>query len=54
VTWSGPTFLANGEPVRGIALALGRDSAGVKLVGESIDLPVGTDVTVEIEAGQSD
>ncbi|WP_135365120.1 hypothetical protein [Halosimplex halophilum] len=48
VTWTDPTVLANGEPVRGIALALGRDHAGVKLVGEGIDLPVGTEVTVEI------
>lgn len=49
VTWTDPTVLANGEPVRGIALALSRDDAGAKLVGEGIDLPVGTDVTVEIE-----
>jgi hypothetical protein len=48
VTWTGLTVLANGEPVRGIALALGHDSAGAKLVGEGIDLPVGTEATVEI------
>ena len=50
VAWRGLTVLANGEPVRGIALALGRDRAGVKLVGEGIDLPVGADVTVEIRS----
>ncbi|WP_436910956.1 hypothetical protein [Halosimplex marinum] len=52
VTWTGPTVLANGEPVRGIALALGHDHAGVKLVGEGIDLSVGADVTVEIASGE--
>ncbi|QPV61810.1 hypothetical protein I7X12_13750 [Halosimplex litoreum] len=49
VTWADLTVLANGEPVRGIALALGRDHAGAKFVGEGIDLPVGAEVTVEIE-----
>ncbi|WP_415378665.1 hypothetical protein [Halosimplex sp. TS25] len=49
VAWSDVTVLANGDPVTGIALAIGRDRAGVKLVGESVDLPVGTDVTVSIE-----
>ncbi|QLH84625.1 hypothetical protein [Halosimplex pelagicum] len=53
VAWTDPTVLANGEPVTGIALALGRDDAGVKLVGEGVDLPVGTDVTVEIRPGES-
>jgi hypothetical protein len=48
VTWTGPTVLANGEPVRGIALGLTQGDAGVKLVGEGIDLAVGTDVSVDI------
>ncbi|WP_436929925.1 hypothetical protein [Halosimplex halobium] len=48
VDWTDPTVLANGDPVTGIALALGRDGAGVKLVGESIDLPVGTEVAVSV------
>ncbi|MFC7140257.1 hypothetical protein ACFQMA_10495 [Halosimplex aquaticum] len=49
IAWSDVTVLANGEPITGLALAFGRDRAGVKLVGESIDLPVGTDVTVSVE-----
>lgn len=48
VTWADPTVLANGDLVRGIALALGRDHAGAKLVGEGLALPVGTEVSVEI------
>ncbi|ELZ27743.1 hypothetical protein C475_07475 [Halosimplex carlsbadense 2-9-1] len=50
VNWTAPTVLANGDPIRGIALALGRDHVGVKLVGESIGLPVGTDVRVDIRS----
>ena len=52
VRWDDCTVLANGEPVTGLAFALGRDSAGVKLVGEDVDLAVGTDATVSIEPGQ--
>jgi len=48
VAWDDLTVLANGEPVTGVALAVGRDSAGVELVGENASLPVGTEVTVEI------
>lgn len=51
VAWSDVTVLANGDPVGGIALALGRDRAGAKLVGGAVDLSVGTDVTVEIRTG---
>ena len=47
VTWTDPTVLANGDPVRGIALAPAREAAGVKLVGEH-GLAVGDDVSVEI------
>ncbi|MEF8852653.1 MAG: hypothetical protein V5A44_05805 [Haloarculaceae archaeon] len=49
VAWEEVTVLANGEPVRGVALAPARDRLGVKLVGEAIDLPVGTDVRVSVE-----
>ncbi|WP_123536295.1 hypothetical protein [Halosimplex salinum] len=49
VTWDDVTVLANGDPITGLALAFGRDRAGVKLVGERVDLPVGTDVTVTVE-----
>ncbi|MFB6150539.1 MAG: hypothetical protein ABEJ40_01910 [Haloarculaceae archaeon] len=48
VTWADVAVLANGDPVRGVAFAPGRDRLGVKLVGEGVDLPVGTDVAVEI------
>jgi hypothetical protein len=53
VTWDGVTVLANGDPVRGIAMGLTRGDAGIKLVGEGVDLPVGTEVTVEIRHGQA-
>ena len=49
VAWDDVTVLANGDPVRGIALAPARDRLGVKLVGEGVELPVGTDVTVSVE-----
>jgi len=52
VAWDEVTVVANGDPVTGIALAFGRDRAGVKLVGENVDLPVGTDVTVTVETGR--
>ena len=52
VTWGEVTVLANDDLVTGIALAFGRDRAGVKLVGESVDLPVGTDVTVTVETNR--
>ena len=49
VTWADVTVRANGEPVRGLALAAGRDRLGAKLVGEGVDLPVETDVRVTID-----
>ena len=48
VAWADPRVLADGEPVRGIALAPARDELGVKLVGEGLDLAVGTDVRVTV------
>ena len=48
VTWDDVTVRANGDPVRGIALAPGRARLGVKLVGEGVDFGVGTEVTVEL------
>jgi len=48
VTWADVTVRANGEPVRGLALAAGRDALGAKLVGEGVDLAVGTDVRVTV------
>jgi len=48
VTWGDVTVLANDDPVRGLALAPARDRLGVKLVGESVDLPVGVEVTVRV------
>ncbi|WP_436923176.1 hypothetical protein [Halosimplex amylolyticum] len=52
VAWDDVTVLVDGDPVTGLALAFGRDRAGVKLVGESVDLPVGTDVTVTVETNR--
>ena len=48
VAWADPRVLADSEPVRGIALAPARDELGVKLVGEGLDLAVGTDVRVTV------
>ena len=48
MTWDDVTVRANGDPVRGIALAPGRARLGVKLVGEGVDFGVGTEVTVEL------
>ena len=53
VAWEDVTVLANGDPVRGIALAPARDRLGVKLVGEGHGLDVGTDVTVTVENSAS-
>ncbi len=49
VAWDDVTVLANGECVRGLALAPARDRLGVRLVGDGIDLPVGTDVRVSVD-----
>jgi len=48
VTWDDVTVLANGDPVTGLALFCARDRFGVKLVGEGVDLTVGSDVRVEV------
>jgi hypothetical protein len=49
VAWDDITVLANGEPITGVALFCSRDDAGVKLVGEGVDLAVGEQVTVSVE-----
>lgn len=48
LTWHDCTVRANGQPVTGIALFCGRDSLGLKLVGEGIDLREGESVTVSV------
>ncbi|MCU4799907.1 hypothetical protein OB920_05945 [Halobacteria archaeon HArc-gm2] len=48
VHWNDVDVLANGDPVTGIALFCARDSFGVKLVGEAVDLTVGEAVTVSV------
>ncbi|MDS0281953.1 hypothetical protein [Haloarcula onubensis] len=48
VAWDDVTVLANGDPVTGVALFCSRDEAGVKLVGEGVDLAVGESVTVSV------
>jgi hypothetical protein len=49
VTWDDITIHANGEPITGLALFCCRDDAGVKLVGDGVDLAVGEPVTVTVE-----
>lgn len=49
VAWHDCTVLANNDPVRGLALFCARDVFGVKLVGETVDLDVGEQVTVTVE-----
>ncbi|WP_276273547.1 hypothetical protein [Haloarcula litorea] len=49
VAWGDVTVRANGDPVTGLALFCSRDDAGVKVVGEAVDLAVGETVTVAIE-----
>ncbi|QIO21597.1 hypothetical protein [Haloarcula sp. JP-L23] len=49
VAWDSVTVSANGDPVTGLALFCSRDDAGVKLVGEGVDLPVGERVEVTVE-----
>jgi hypothetical protein len=51
VSWRDATVLANGEPVTGLALFCGRDAFGAKLVGESVDLSAGEEVSVAIRVG---
>ena len=52
VTWHDCTVLANGEPVTGIALFCARDTFGIKLVGEAIELGVGDRVGVTVERSE--
>ena len=49
VAWDPVAVTANGASLTGIALFCSRDDAGVKLVGEDVDLAVGERVTVGIE-----
>ena len=51
VGWDDLRVLANGDPVTGVALFCSRDDAGVKLVGEGVDLDVGESVTVSVDRG---
>ena len=53
VAWDDVRVLANGDPITGLALYCSRDDAGIKLVGESIDLAVGARVTVAVEPYES-
>ena len=48
VAWDDLQVLANGDPVSGLALFCSRDDAGVKLVGEGVDLAVGDWVEVTV------
>jgi len=48
VAWDDLTVLANGRPVRGIALCLARERTGAKLVGADLPFATGEEVTVEI------
>jgi len=50
VAWDDLTILANGDPVTGVALFCSRDDAGVKLVGEGVDLAVGEHVEVRVSS----
>jgi hypothetical protein len=48
VGWHDCTVRVSGKAVTGIALFCGRDTFGIKLVGEGIDLSVGETVAVEV------
>jgi len=49
VGWDDVRVLANGEPVTGVALFCSLDDAGVKVVGEDVDLAVGESVRMTVE-----
>ncbi|MBX0322794.1 hypothetical protein EGH21_07095 [Halomicroarcula sp. F13] len=49
VAWDDVTVRANGDPVTGLALFCSRDDAGVKLVGEGVDLAMGDAVEVTVD-----
>ncbi|WP_276249475.1 hypothetical protein [Haloarcula rara] len=53
VAWDDRRILANGEPVTGVALFCSRDDAGVKLVGEDVDLAVGERVEVTVSSASA-
>jgi hypothetical protein len=48
VTWDDLTIRANGDPITGLALFCSQDDAGVKLVGEGVDVAVGDRVEVTV------
>lgn len=52
VTWDDIAVLANGDPITGVALCCSRDDAGVKLVGEGVELAVGETVDVTVSAAR--
>jgi hypothetical protein len=49
VTWRDVTVRANGRAVAGVSLFCGRERAGVKLVGDGVDLAAGERVRVRVE-----
>jgi hypothetical protein len=49
VAWDDLQVLANGDPITGLALFCSQDDAGVKLVGEGVDLGIGESVTVTVQ-----
>lgn len=49
VTWHDLTVRANGRAVRGIALYIGRDEFGIKLVGEGVDFECGDQLRISID-----
>ncbi|MFB6072522.1 MAG: hypothetical protein ABEJ88_06095, partial [Halobacterium sp.] len=48
VAWRDVTPTANGDPIRGLSLWLGRDALGCKLVAPGHDLRVGDRVSVDV------
>ncbi|MFB6093947.1 MAG: hypothetical protein ABEJ77_03290 [Halanaeroarchaeum sp.] len=48
IHWAGIDVLANGEPIVGLSLYLGREALSAKLVERDHDFAVGEDVTVAI------
>lgn len=51
VTWDDPTVRVDGEPITGLSLFCGRDSAGVKLVCPDRTVSVGETVAVTVDRG---
>ena len=48
VDWADVALTANGEPITGLSLFLGRESVGAKLVCPDHDFAVGEELTVEV------